>query len=155
VTYFNIAQSVNAWYSSRLYRVTLTDVWYFLPVLVIGILLLIVLRKQLNILAFGKELTTVIGMNRNLLNGLLSFVVILLTGISVAIVGRLSFIGLVVPHMSRLLIGKRYSDNVLGSDYLSRWLNYPFETPTSVVIALIGVPLFLFLIKKGAGVSYD
>lgn len=166
VTYFNIAQSVNAWYSSRLYRVTLTDVWYFLPVLVLGILLLVILRKQLNVFAFGKEITTVIGMNRKLLNSLLSLIVILLTGISVAIVGRLSFIGLVVPHMSKLLIGKRYSDNilitpmigallVLGSDYLSRWLNYPFETPTSVVIALIGVPLFLFLIKKGAGVSYD
>lgn len=166
VTYFNIAQSVTAWYASRLYRVTLTDVWYFLPVLAIGIILLIILRKQMNILAFGTEITTVIGMNRRLLNGLLSLIVVLLTGISVAIVGRLSFIGLVVPHMSKLIIGKRYSDNilitpmigallVLCSDYLSRLLNYPFETPLSVVIALIGVPLFLFLIKKGTGIQYD
>ena len=166
VTYFNIAQSVSAWYASRLYRVTLSDVWYFLPVLFIGIILLIFLRKEMNVLSFGNDLTTVIGMNRKLINSLLSIIVVLLTGICVAIVGRLSFVGLVVPHISKLLIGKRYSDNilitpmigallVLMSDYFSRLLNYPFETPLSVVIALIGVPIFLFLIRKGATVSYD
>lgn len=166
VTYFNIAQSVTAWHTSRLYRVNLADVWYFLPVLTIGIILLILLRKEMNVFAFGKDITTSIGMNRKLLNALFSLVVVLLTGISVAIVGRMAFIGLVVPHISKLLVGKKYSDNilitpiigallVLMSDYFSRLINYPFETPTGVVISLIGVPLFLILVRKGTGVSYD
>lgn len=166
VTYFDIAQSVTAWYASRLYRVSIIDVWYFLPILIIGICLLIVLRKEMNVFSFGVELTTVVGMNQKLMNALLSIIVVFLTGVSVAVVGRMAFIGLVVPHISKLLIGKKYSDNmlitpflggllVLVSDYFSRILNYPFETPISVVIAFIGVPLFLYLIRKGTGVRYD
>lgn len=166
VTYFDIAQSVTAWYASRLYRVSLSDVIYFLPVLIIGIILLLILRKEMNVFSFGSEITTVIGMNRKLLNTLLSLVVVLLTGISVAIVGRMAFIGLVVPHMSKLLVGKRYGDTllitpilggflVLVSDYLSRILNYPFETPISVVIAFLGVPIFLYLVRKGTNMRYD
>ncbi|QNN74458.1 iron ABC transporter permease [Vagococcus carniphilus] len=166
VTYFDIAQSVTAWYASRLYRVSLSDVIYFLPVLIIGIILLLILRKEMNVFSFGPEMTTVIGMNRKLLNTLLSLVVVLLTGISVAIVGRMAFIGLVVPHMSKLLVGKRYGDTllitpilggflVLVSDYLSRILNYPFETPISVVIAFLGVPIFLYLVRKGTNMRYD
>ncbi|MDT2829354.1 iron ABC transporter permease [Vagococcus carniphilus] len=166
VTYFDIAQSVTAWYASRLYRVSLSDVIYFLPVLIIGIILLLILRKEMNVFSFGPEITTVIGMNRKLLNTLLSLVVVLLTGISVAIVGRMAFIGLVVPHMSKLLVGKRYGDTllitpilggflVLVSDYLSRILNYPFETPISVVIAFLGVPIFLYLVRKGTNMRYD
>lgn len=166
VTYFDIAQSVTAWYASRLYRVSLSDVIYFLPVLIIGIILLLILRKEMNVFSFGPEITTVIGMNRKLLNTLLSLVVVLLTGISVAIVGRMAFIGLVVPHMSKLLVGRRYGDTllitpilggflVLVSDYLSRILNYPFETPISVVIAFLGVPIFLYLVRKGTNMRYD
>lgn len=166
VSYFNIAQSVSAWYASRLYRVSLVDVWYFLPFLIMGIFFLVILRKELNIFAFGQDITTVIGMNRKMVSLLLSGLVVLFTGVSVAVVGRLAFIGLVVPHISKLLIGKKYSDNillvpmlgaslVLVSDYLSRLVNAPFETPVSVVIAMIGVPLFLYLIRKGNTFSYD
>lgn len=166
VSYFDISQSVSAWYVSRLYRVSLADIWYFLPILILGIILLIIFRRELNVFAFGHDLTTVVGMNQKLMNFFLSAMVVLLTGVSVAVVGILAFIGLIVPHIAKLLIGKKYSDNLLivpmigaslvvASDYLSRLVNYPFETPISVVISSIGVPMFLYLVRKGSTFNYD
>ena len=92
-----------------------------------------------------------------------SVCVVILTGLSVAIVGRIAFVGLVIPHIVKLSIGKKYAASiffvpltggifVLMSDYLSRYINYPFETPIGVVIALVGVPIFLYLIRRGATV---
>ncbi|MBS7576757.1 MULTISPECIES: iron ABC transporter permease [unclassified Enterococcus] len=162
VSYFNIAQSVSAWYNSRLYRVSLSDVIYFLPILLILILLVLIFRRQMDVYAYGEALTVALGMNRKRWYRFFSLIVVILTGVSVAIVGRIAFVGLIVPHMVKLVIGKRYSKAVffvplvgalivLISDYLSRYVNYPFETPVGVVIALMGVPIFLFLIRRGAG----
>jgi iron complex transport system permease protein len=82
-----------------------------------------------------------------------------MTGISVALVGKIGFVGLVIPHITRLLIGIHYKwvipcSGILGgifltvSDCLSIYINYPFETPVGVVTSFIGVPFFLYLIKK-------
>ncbi|MTD41484.1 iron chelate uptake ABC transporter family permease subunit [Erwinia sp. CPCC 100877] len=166
VSYYDLAQSVTSWYNSRLYRVSFEDVIYFLPVLLLLIGLLIIFRKQMDVYAYGAEITVSLGMNRKRWVRLYSLAVVILTGVSVAIVGRLSFVGLIVPHMVKLVLGKRYSVTiffvpivgsllVLISDYVSRFVNYPFETPVGVVIALIGVPVFLYLIRRGAGVRQD
>jgi iron complex transport system permease protein len=166
VSFYNLAQSVSSWHNSRLYRVTFNDVIYFLPILLILIILLIIFRKQMDVYAYGEEITVSLGMNRKRWARFYSLVVVILTGVSVAIVGRLSFIGLIVPHIAKLILGKRYSITiffvpiigsllVLISDYISRFVNYPFETPVGVVIALIGVPVFLYLIRRGAGVRQN
>lgn len=162
VSYYNLAQSVSAWYNSRLYRVSFEDVIYFLPILLVLIILLIIFRRQMDVYAYGESLTIALGMNRKNWYRFFSLIVVILTGVSVAVVGRIAFVGLIVPHMVKLVIGKRYSTAVffiplvgalivLVSDYLSRYVNYPFETPVGVVVALMGVPVFLYLIRRGAG----
>lgn len=166
VSYYNLAQVVSSWHNSRLYRVSFNEVIYFLPILLILIFLLIIFRKQMDVYAYGEEITVSLGMNRKRWSRVYSLIVVILTGVSVAIVGRLSFIGIIVPHIAKLLLGKRYSITifivpiigsllVLISDYVSRLVNYPFETPVGVVIALIGVPVFLYLIRRGAGVRHN
>lgn len=166
VSYYNLAQSVSSWYNSRLYRVSFSDVSYFLPLLFMVICLLIILKKQMDIYAYDEEITISLGMNRKRWAKFYSLVVVVLTGVSIAIVGRLAFIGLIVPHIVKLVVGKRYSIAiffvpvvggllVLISDYISRLVHYPFETPVGVVIALVGVPIFLYLIRRGAGVRWD
>jgi len=88
--------------------------------------------------------------------------VVLLTGVSVALAGNIGFVGLIIPHITRFLVGVDYRKvipcaGVLGavflalSDILSRFLNYPFETPIGVVTSLVGVPFFLYLIRKKGG----
>lgn len=165
-SYFNLAQSMTSWYNSRLYRVDLVDVHYFLWPLCIAILLLFLFRKQLDVYRFPKETTISIGLNRKFYENMFLFLVVILTGVTVAIVGRIAFVGIIVPHMARLLFGNRYEQLilivplmgagfVLVADYLSRWVNYPFETPVGVMFALIGVPVFLWLIRAGKEQSYE
>ena len=166
VSYFNLAQSVSAWYNSRLYRTSMEEVVYFMPILLLFIMLLLLMRKQMDVYAFGEELTVPLGMNRKAFSIFFSLTVVCLTGISVAIAGRIAFVGLIVPHIVKLIVGKRYTAAVVlvpilgallvvASDYLSIFVNYPFETPVGLVIALLGVPLFLFLIRRGAGIRYE
>jgi iron complex transport system permease protein len=88
--------------------------------------------------------------------------VVLLTGISVAIAGKIAFIGLIIPHIVRFLVGQDYRKIIpftafAGAlflalcDLISRYINFPFETPVGVVTALFGVPFFLYLIKTRGG----
>ncbi|WEV60406.1 iron ABC transporter permease [Streptococcaceae bacterium ESL0729] len=159
VAYFHLAQSVSSWYTSRLYRVSFFDVIYFLPVLLLALLLTIAFRRQIDIYAYGPQVTTSLGMNRKFWDKFFSLLVVILTGVSIAIVGRIAFVGLIIPHMVKLLFGRKYSQTVLfvpatggifllTCDYLSRYINYPFETPIGLVLALIGVPVFLYLIRR-------
>ena len=90
------------------------------------------------------------------------FAVVCLTGTAVALVGKIAFIGLVVPHITRFLVGADYRiiipfSALLGAlflslcDLVSRYINFPFETPIGVVTAIIGVPFFLYLIRTHGG----
>jgi iron complex transport system permease protein len=91
--------------------------------------------------------------------------VMLLTGSAVALAGKIAFVGLIIPHIVRFLVGADYKwvipcSGVLGaiflalSDIVSRFLNYPFETPVGVITSLIGVPFFLYLARKKGGNKY-
>ena len=88
--------------------------------------------------------------------------VVCLTGTAVALVGKIAFVGLVIPHITRFLVGVDYRyiipcAAVIGAfflalcDVLSRVVNYPFETPIGVLTALVGVPFFLYLVRKHGG----
>ena len=88
--------------------------------------------------------------------------VVCLTGTAVALVGKIAFVGLVIPHITRFLVGVDYRFIIpcaaaVGAfflalcDVLSRFVNYPFETPIGVLTAFVGVPFFLYLVRKHGG----
>jgi iron complex transport system permease protein len=91
---------------------------------------------------------------------LLAFVaIILLTSISVSIAGPIGFVGLLIPHIARKLVGHSFfalipASALLGailvmcSDVLARGIAFPTETPVGIVTALIGTPFFIFLSIK-------
>ncbi len=164
-SYFNLSQSMTTWYSSRLYRVEWHQVRYFILPLLLALIFVVMLRKQFTVYRYNQDLTVAIGMERKKYAALLQGLVVVLTGVTVAIVGRIAFIGLIVPHMARLVVGNRYDKLVIfvpllgavlvvTADYAGRFLNYPFETPVGIMFAMIGVPIFLWLIKTGKGQSY-
>ena len=85
--------------------------------------------------------------------------VILLTGASVSIAGMIGFVGLIVPHMVRFLVGTDYRWIIpcsailggmllIGADIVGRMVNAPFETPVGAITAVVGVPFFLYLARK-------
>lgn len=161
-TYFQISQNLSFWYNARLHQIDPGLIKLALPFAIVGILLAFFLSKSITILSLGEEIAVNLGQRTALIKGLTMLTVVILTGISVALVGKIGFVGLIVPHIARFLVGIDYRwivpcSAVVGgifllfSDILSRFMNYPFETPIGVVTSLFGIPFFLYLIVKKGG----
>jgi iron complex transport system permease protein len=105
-----------------------------------------------------------LGQNTGIVKLMGTIVVLLLTGAAVSIAGMIGFIGLVIPHITRFLVGNDYRliipcSAILGgvllivADIVGRMVNAPFETPVGAITAIIGVPFFLYLARKeGRGI---
>jgi iron complex transport system permease protein len=119
----------------------------------------LVLSPAISLLSLGEDTAKGLGVNTGAVHILCSLIVVVLAGVSVSVVGAVSFVGLVIPHIARFLAGVDYrriipASAVLGallvvlSDLGARTLNPPFETPIGAIIALIGVPFFLYLARR-------
>lgn len=136
------------------------DVAMLIPYSIIGWVLAIFCIRSANILALGEQVAVNLGENTNKIRILLSLVAVYLAAISVAVVGLLSFVGLVVPHMARLIVGTNHRllipmSMVLGAlilvlaDTVGRSLFAPLDIPAGIVMAMVGGPYFLYLMRKG------
>lgn len=125
------------------------------PILLLPIAWLI--AKKVDILALGEDLPKLLGMQIQKARILIIFIAVSLTAASVATVGTISFVGLVAPHIARLIIGYRHRQlllitAILGgilvtiADTLGRVILAPKEIPAGLVTALIGTPYFLWLL---------
>ena len=135
-----------------------------LPFIIIGTLLLWLNRRELNAMLFGEERAKHLGVNVKQRKMMILVGGSMLTGTAVAVSGTIGFVGLVVPHMTRLLFG---SDNrhvlplsfingaalLIICDLVSRTIISPTELPIGVITAFIGAPVFAFIFfrqrKKG------
>ncbi|MER2008604.1 iron ABC transporter permease [Psychrobacillus sp. BL-248-WT-3] len=136
-----------------------------LPFIIIGSLLLWLNRRELNAMLFGEERAQHLGVEVKKRKMMILIGGSMLTGTAVAVSGTIGFVGLVVPHMTRLLFG---SDNrhvlplsfingaslLIICDLVSRTIISPTELPIGVITAFIGAPVFAFIFfrqrKKGA-----
>lgn len=157
--YFQISQNISFWYNARLHQLNPELIKLAVPFAVIGIVLAIWLSKSITILSLGEEIALSLGQKTNLIKFATMLTVVILTGISVALAGKIAFVGLIVPHIVRFLTGVNYRwiipcSGIVGAlflalcDVLSRFLNYPYEMPIGVVTSLLGVPFFLYLIRS-------
>ncbi|WP_128896489.1 FecCD family ABC transporter permease [Longirhabdus pacifica] len=132
----------------------------FLPFFVVGCLLLLPFTRDMNAMALGDDGAHHVGMNVKRKKILLLSGAAILTGASVSVSGAIGFVGLVIPHFVRLLIGSNYKHIIplsmwIGGGYLvlcdllSRTVIVPQELPIGVITAIVGAPIFsIFLIKK-------
>ncbi|AXI07851.1 ferrichrome ABC transporter permease [Oceanobacillus zhaokaii] len=131
---------------------------------IIGMLIALFISKSITVLSLGEDMATGLGQNNTLIKILGIFSVLILTGISVSIAGAVGFIGLIIPHIARFIMGKDYrwiipSSAIFGAlllvlaDLVSRLVNAPFETPVGAITSLIGVPFFLYLARNSGGGS--
>lgn len=128
------------------------------PISIIGLFLSIFSYKDANLLQLGDKVASNLGINPSVKRIKLVLIACFLTGISVANVGLISFVGLVVPHISRLIVGTNHLflipfSAVMGSvlmllaDTAARNLFSPFDIPVGIVTSAIGIPFFLFLLR--------
>lgn len=129
------------------------------PYTLIGITLVLLFMSRLDIIVLGDDIARGMGMNVQANRLLLTAIAALLAASAVAAIGLLGFVGLIVPHIMRLVLGTSHRllipGAILGgagivvlSDTLSRWVFSPIEIPVGIVMSALGVPFFLFLLRR-------
>ncbi|AMR27162.1 iron ABC transporter permease [Hymenobacter psoromatis] len=152
-------QTVVFWAFGSFERASWVVLSYPAAVLVASLGLLVFLQKDLNLLLLGEERAQALGLPVARLRWLLLGLVAALTGGVVALCGPIGFVGLVVPHLTRGLLGTAGRANLafcavlgggflLACDLLARLLYPPAGLPVGLVTALLGVPFFVSLLRK-------
>lgn len=132
--------------------------WVILP----AFLLVLSLSGELDILMLGRDVSQSLGLRVKPMRLLLLALAAALAGAAVSFCGLLGFVGLIVPHIMRRLLGEESRPLLLGSalggaamltscDLLSRVLFAPFELPVGIVLSFVGGPFFIFLLLKQRG----
>lgn len=131
-------------------------------IILISLIFLFTLSNELDILSFGEENATGLGLNVNLSRTLFLLLSALLAGCAVSLAGLISFVGLIVPHAVRKIAGNTQTAlmplcALFGAgflclcDTLSRTLFSPFEIPVGIIMSFIGGPFFIFILIKRKG----
>lgn len=132
-----------------------------LLVLLLGLIVLLALAPRLNLLSFGEDTALTLGTDVERVRLMAILAASLMTAAAVSFAGLVGFVGLMVPHGARLLLGPDHRRllpaSVLGgaaflvlADAVARWIVAPGEVPVGVVTALTGGPLFLWLFARAA-----
>jgi iron complex transport system permease protein len=129
------------------------------PYAVAGLIISLVLSNRLNLLLMGDDSARSLGLSVER-NRLMFIVLASLTAASaVSVVGLLGFVGLLAPHMTRLIVGSDHrilipsaallgSSLLMGCDILARTALHPVEIPVGIIMAFLGAPFFLFLLRR-------
>lgn len=152
-------KAVLHWMLGSLAGAKWSNIW--LPILVLAIVytVLRVYARYLNILLLGEESASTLGISIEKFRLLIIVMVSLLTGVLVAVSGSIGFIGLIVPHIVRMLVGSNYRQvlpvsAVIGAIFLvwadafARIVIAPEEMPIGILTALCGCPFFIWMLRK-------
>lgn len=158
--YFKISQDVSLWTAGGVIGTTWSQLKIIIPVISISIFIAILFARKLTVLSFSEEVAVGLGQKIIVIKTILFIIIILLAGASVALVGNMAFIGLMIPHMVRPIVGPDYrfiipmsaiagASFMLLADTIGRTINAPYETPVAAIVAIVGLPFFLFIVRKG------
>jgi iron complex transport system permease protein len=158
--YFKISKDVSMWTAGGLVGTTWGQLKVIAPFIIIGILLSIFLSKQLTILSLSEEVAVGLGQKTTQIKAVLFIVIVILAGAAVALVGNMAFIGLMIPHIVRAIVGTDYryiipmsvvmgASFMLLADTIGRTISAPYETPVAAIVSILGLPFFLFIVRKG------
>ena len=153
------ASNIQKWITGSLATVNWDNVYMLLPYSIIGIILAICTSKICNVLLLGSKNAKSLGFNSDLYMILVTLIAVFLASISTAIGGVISFVGLVVPHICRIIVGSNHKylipcSGILGAflvlfaDTIGRVVMKPYEIPVGVVTCIIGAPFFLYLLRR-------
>lgn len=148
--------AITFWLMGGLTRIEMSDIYIVLIPVIIGLVPLFLLRWRLNVMAFGDEEAQSLGVNTKSLRLLTIISATLVTAAVVSISGIIGWVGLLVPHLARFLVGPNYrllipASLLIGSIYLllvdtlARAI-LPIEIPLGIFTAIIGAPLFIYLL---------
>ncbi|MBN1068163.1 iron ABC transporter permease [Clostridium botulinum] len=157
--YFNLSQQLSFWISGGLVSAKWEGVKLLSIVGGSALIGAMIMAPKITILSLGEEVAIGLGQKTNAVRFISIIIVIFLTGSSVSVAGNIVFVGLIVPQIAKAIVGADYkyiipSSMILGSvllvysDILARMINPPYETPIGSLTALLGVPMFIYLVRK-------
>ncbi|WP_232718703.1 FecCD family ABC transporter permease [Bacillus sp. FJAT-45037] len=157
--YFKISKDISMWTAGGLIGTSWSQLQIVIPFIIGGILVAIFLSKQLTILSLSEEVAVGLGQHTTKIKVMLFLIIIMLAGAAVALVGNIAFIGLMIPHIVRAVVGTDYryvlpmsvifgAGFMLLADLVARTISAPYETPVAAIVAIIGLPFFLFIVRK-------
>ncbi|MGV9715465.1 FecCD family ABC transporter permease [Rhodococcus pyridinivorans] len=155
----DIAGSVRSWQIGGVGGANFDAISQALPFFVLGFAICLLSARSLNSLALGDDMAAGLGERVALARGIASLGAVLLCGAATAIAGPIAFVGLVVPHLCRLLIG---IDNrwllpfsalvgaglLTAADVVGRIVARPAEIDVGIITALIGAPFFVYIVRR-------
>ncbi|WP_310052365.1 FecCD family ABC transporter permease [Arthrobacter ginsengisoli] len=133
-----------------------------LPSLLLGAAIVLATGRMLNNLALGDDIARGLGQRVGLARGITALGIVLLCGTATALAGPVGFVGLIIPHAVRFLTGPDYRwilpfslvlapALLLAADVIGRVILLPGEVPAGIMTALVGAPVFVWLVRRGKG----
>ena len=155
----NKSQNLAFWVSGGFRAVTWNSVKLVLVVGGIATIIALFMAPKINVVNLGEDVCIGLGENPVKIRLFTLLLLIPMCAVCVAVAGNIAFIGLIVPHIVRKLFGQDYrmimpvsflfgATLVIWADVLARLVNQPYETPIGLFTSLVGVPLFIWMIRK-------
>ncbi|WP_313192527.1 iron ABC transporter permease [Shinella zoogloeoides] len=155
----DIAGGIRAWQIGGVGGATFERIDPVLPFLAAGFVVALLSARKLNALALGDELAAGLGEHVAVTRAVAAFAAILLCGATTAVCGPIGFVGLVVPHLARLLAGSDHrwllpfsaiggAGLLLAADIVGRIVARPAELDVGIVTALVGAPFFIWIVRR-------
>ena len=155
-----VMEAFRFWQVGSIGSATWENIMLISPFLIVGFIISMFISGYLNNLALGDEAATALGTNVVMTRTIGALSSVLLCGATTALAGPIGFVGLIVPHIIRLIfgseIGKMLPLSFLGSailmlvsDVIGRIISLPGETEVGIVTAVLGAPVFILAIRKG------
>lgn len=158
----DLLDSFRMWQVGNITRAGSDNLLTLLPLLIVGALCVLGGATTINALALGEDVAVGLGMNPGRRRAIIITGIALMCAATVALVGPIAFVGLVVPHIVRRLVGADYRIVlplcailgpvvVLAADIVGRIILPPGEVPVGVMMAFVGAPFFLILLRSTTG----
>ena len=155
-----VMEAFRFWQVGSIGSATWENIMLISPFLVVGFIISMFISGYLNNLALGDEAATALGTNVVMTRTIGALSSVLLCGATTALAGPIGFVGLIIPHIIRLIFGSEMSKMLplsflgsailmLVSDIIGRVISLPGETEVGIVTAVIGAPVFILAIRKG------
>ena len=154
-----VLSGIVAWLAGGFSDTVWAQFYVVMPIILVGIVLTYFFTRDLNVLSMGEDTAQHLGVNTERTRQILLAIASLITAACVAISGVIGFVGLIIPHMTRLVIGPDHrillpASTIVGAiflvicDSVARVATGASELPVGVITALVGTPFFIYLLRR-------
>ncbi len=146
------------WLMGSFAKITMTEVYYVAPVILVCTAIILLVRWKLNVLSLGEDEAKSLGLNTRVYVSIIVLCATLITAASVCISGIIGWVGLVIPHIGRMIVGPDHArllpvtiligaSYLLAVDVIARNLTM-YEIPIGIITSIVGAPFFIYLLGK-------